>query len=944
MSRLFLVLPLAALYAPAAFAAEGAVRGRVVDDAGLAVPDATIELSGTGIAGELQVQSDAEGYYRFVAVPVGTHTMRVTKSGLTPIRREVTVRLDQTASIDVVLKVAGSEELLIEEAEPVIDVTRSAVSTELSAEVLENLPVGRNTQDAVNMLPGVYGRVDTQNGGPGNGNPSVRGEGQYGNNYYLDGISTRDPATKTFGSSVNFDAIDDIQVYTDGAPAEFGQATGMMVNVVTKSGGDEHHGSVGYYLSKDFAFGTYAIADLATNQEVETEKRKFLNHELSLNAGGPIVKEKLWYFASADLGMGTTEFEGMDPDAPYLSKDGGGFAKLSWFIVPELTARYQFNAQVNNIDNYQTSAQFLPESQSQYRSRDMSHQLTMEWFPDAKTSFELRGLYQDGSIDVVPMSGDEETPAIFDYDSGVYTQNWTDFDYNRRGRLGGSLKATRLVDGFLGSHRFKGGAEFWRLTDSRELVYTGPGDGIQYFASEANGRPCTAGDGSDCFGYTEYEAAGAIGHVGQVYGFFLQDDWQPVEPLTMNLGVRLDHETLLGNEGQEILSQWMPAPRLGVAWDVTGDSKTLVSLNAGRFYDINGNTFADWGDTRSAFVYRQYQWDEAANDYVLVWEQNPETQPLVYCTESSLGDYEEHLAELGYVDEQIATERAAADELCGDGLKPYHMDKIVLGIQREILPLFAVGIRGIWSRTRNLPEDIDTNLTTWVIGNPETKKRDYWGVELTAHRQFDEHWQVLASYTYSQAKGTTPGQFEIASGGSTGSDGNQVGVYADDVNDLDTRAGYFDAGYGWLLDGLAGLGTLSDDAGYYGYLPYHSFHQAKVNGSYTFDFGTTIGAVYEFDSGHAWQKRGYVELYQDYFAFPEGRGTRFMPAVHYFDLRLAHHVDLGKGRAIDASVDVYNLFDLAQAITPYENDDANFGLTLYRQQPRSILAGLKVTY
>ncbi|MEZ4238256.1 MAG: Plug domain-containing protein [Myxococcota bacterium] len=104
----------------------------------------------------------------------------------------------------------------------------------MGEDTIQNLPVGRSFASVVNTIPGVSGRVDTQNGGSG-GSPSVRGEGGYGNNYMIDGVSTRDPATKTSGAGVNFDAIEEIQVYTDGAPAEYGQFTGMMVNVVTRT-------------------------------------------------------------------------------------------------------------------------------------------------------------------------------------------------------------------------------------------------------------------------------------------------------------------------------------------------------------------------------------------------------------------------------------------------------------------------------------------------------------------------------------------------------------------------------------------------------------------------------------------------------------------------------------------------------------------------------------
>lgn len=920
-----------AITAPAYAGEAGNITGKVEDTSGMEVPGAVVTVSGANLAGDLQTVTDDQGGFRFLSVPPGSHTLLIQAPGLTPARANVTVRLDETVFVPVRLDV-GSIEITIVDKPPAIDTTRTSLSTELSAEALEHLPTGRSYQDTVKMLPGVSGRVDTQDGGPSTGNPSVRGEGQYGNNYLVDGISTRDPATKTFGTDVNFDAISDIQVYTDGAPAEFGQATGMLVNVVTKDGGDEHHGSGGYYLGSGLSFGTYGILDPELHQEVQTKKRSFMDHEISLTAGGPILKERLWYFAAVDLATGETVYEGADPEYPYAAQSAGGFAKLSWFITPDMSLRYQFNGQFTDISNSETSDQFLPESQSHYASNDLGHQLTFKVRPNATGEVEAQALYQRGKVNTTPESGETETPSTQNLDTGVYSGNYTGIDTGTRVRAGGSLKWTQLASGRRGQqHRFKVGAELWRLYQDRAITYSGPDDGISYLSAPDEGYPCVTTDHSDCYGYTTYEQAGTIGHGAIVASAFIQDDWQPIPTFSTNIGVRMDKETLENSSGDVVVDSWMFSPRLGASWDATNDKKTVVSVNAGRYYDINGNTFADWGDTRSAYVYKQYAYDPQTNQYVLVYEQSPASSPSVYCNEMSLSQLS-------------AQERAYVEPYCAGSLRPYHMDKLVLAVQREIVPLLVVSLRGILSQTVDIPEDVNIDDSYFIITNPASKRRDYRALELAVTRRFDDHWQVLASYTLSESKGTMPGQFETSSGGSIGSSGNEVGVYDDDVSDLDTRTGYFDAGDGAYLDGLSGLGTSTDDAGYYGYLPYHSFHSIKVNGSYTFNFGTTFGLVYEFDSGHAWQKRAFTETYQDYYSFPEGRGSRFMPASHYIDVHLAHRLDLKNERSAEIVVDVFNVADFSAPITYYENDNANFGLTLYRQEPRSVRVGLKIGY
>jgi hypothetical protein len=910
----FLALPIFALVASVAQAAEtGGIRGRVVDGAGAPVSGARLVLSGPALGGELTSTSDADGWFRIISVPVGTHELRVLREGFVPTRMSVSVRLDETTYVPARLTQKGtaSEEIVVEEEMPVVDATASSFKSEMSSDLLENLPVGRSYQTAVNLLPGVSGRVDTSEGGPADGNPSVRGEGQYGNNFLVDGISTRDPATKTFSVNVNFDAIEDIQVFTDGAPAEYGQFLGMMVNVVTKDGGDEHHGSAGYWIDFDASPGTYLIADLDLGREVSTPKRDFLVHSLSATAGGPIVKERLWYFLAFDGGLSHYVYEGTDPDYPQLGRDGSLMAKLTWFATPDITAQYTFNGELGSTDNFETSSQVLPEAQSYRTDSEMTHLARLKWRPSNATLLEAKGGTTRSTIDVVPASGDTDAPSIFDRATGLYSSNYGTTDLNGRTRTGGGLTLTQLFSHIAGDHKWKLGAEYWVLRDSRDLKATGAGEGTGYVADSDAGLPCTAAsDYADCYEYYEYMYGGDVHHKGDLLSGFIQDDWQPIKRLTFNVGIRADNEQLYNTDDESIVDEWMPAPRLGVAWDVTGDSRTLVSLNAGRYYDINGNDFVDWADSRTSQGYTLYVYDQTKGGYVFAAQQDPVAYPTTY-------------------DEDL---RAA------------HMDKITLGVEREIIPALAIGLRGIASRTTDIPEDLNIDDYTWLITNSEYKYRTYRALELTVDKKYDEVWQLLASYTLSESKGMTPGQFETASGGSWGSDGNNVGVYLDDINDAATRQALFDAGYGWYLQMFSGLGREGADAGWYGYLPYHTLHSVKLNGSYTAPWGTTFGAVYEFDSGRAWQKRTWIDYDGDYLGFAEGRGSRFMPPVNYLDLRAAHKLKLKGKRSLEVSVDVFNVLDLETPITYYENDDANFGLTLYRQAPRAIRGGIKYVY
>ena len=932
MMTLLLALALPGVVDQAQAAQTGNLRGYVVDEEGAPLQGATAVLSGPGIAGEVTATTDEDGAFNMIGLPVGTHALVVAVNGRQPVTLQVTVRLDETAIVPVTLVVSASE-IVVQQFLPVLDPTRSAVSTEFNHETLQHIPLGNRTyQEVTNLVSGVHGRVDYSTGGPGTGNPSVRGEGEYGNNYLVDGISTRDPANKKFGVSLPYDAIESVQVSTDGAPAEFGQMTGMVVNVVTRDGGDTHTGTAAYLLNSSASGGTYRIADLAAHEEVETPKRDFLDHTLIATVGGPILPERVWYFGALDLGMGSSVPEGGDPLAPRTFQRALGFAKGTWFVNPALTLRYQVSGRLGTTDNVSNGAQYDASAQSDQLVDQQSHILSGEWLPTANGRLEVKALYQDNGSLLTPASGDMEAPQVFDRESGLYTGNaLSNFDYGT-GRAGASAVYTHLAQGSAGTHLLKAGLEHVNVSETRRVMYTGPGEGVTYFAAPSAGRPCVNDDYSDCAGYREYADIGQdLAHSAGLTSVFVQDDWTTEHGVTLNAGLRYDREALVQNTGLPVLQQNMPAPRLGLAWDASGDSRTVVTAHVGRYYDVGGTTLARWGDTLTDQVFRYYGWDADTETYDLLFEQDRVRAPYVLCTEESLATLS-------------GVTRQTAEVACGGDLQPYHMDKAMIGVKREWIPGLVAGVRGMASVTSDIPDDISLNGDTTIIANMPNKSRDYRAVEVMVERAFRDGWQVFGSYTLSQSRGTSPGQFETSTGGRIGSPSNDSGVFGDDINDLQTRADLMDSGSGSTLAGFAGLGTTTDEAGNYGYLPYQSLHVVKLSGAYTAPFGTTFGAVYEFDSGHAWQKRGFVANYGDYFAFPQGRGSRTMPSVQYLDISVNHTVTLAKERTIVAGLDIFNPLDWDSPISAFENDTENFGLTMYRQAPRAVRLTVKGTY
>ena len=916
--------------APALAGETGTLRGSVRDASnGEPLEGVVVTVVGESLPGERTQTTGKRGGFWFPVLAPGNYRVSLTKEGYQPKIFDVTIRLDQTTSIPPVemeLVTFTTETIEIIESSPVIDSTQSAVQETVDGDYFESIPVGRSYQSIIRTLPGVMGRINYQNGGPSDGNPSVRGEGRYGNNYLLEGFSIRDPVQKTTGVDFPFEALDEISVYTDGAPAEFGTFTGMIANMVLKTGSNETHGSLSWQMQSHASVGEYEILG------EPVARRQFFFQTPVATLGGPVVEDKLWYFSVFSIRRGWRRIEGADipTEIPY---DMDFSTKFTYNPFEDSGTLINFIVQKQSYEviNAGSNSSTAPEASRNGVGDAFSMNANLKTVLSPSTVLEAKwnsALDESGSE---PASGTYFDSAYTDLYTGYQSGNAAYVYSTQRLRKGVAFHLTRYVTDKFGQHVIKGGYEHHQSSNQDEFRYTG-GTGTEedpayeYLFLDADGDQIF--DPGEEYLRTAHFNVGPLGHTGRQNAFFLQDQWQPVPSLTLNLGARVDNEALEQNAGLDVINQWMVSPRVGIAWDVKGDARDVFTLNAGRYYDMNGLTFADWADTRSSNSYEQCEWNPETQDYDLnCYTQDPVASPVEYA----------------------------------EGLRPYHLDKFTLGFTHAFPYEIAVGLKGIVSATRELPEDTQVVPNAWVIENPDIKRRDYWAIELNVRRRLLNNWQVLAALTYSRAKGTSPGSFESGSVESTGGSGNAVGVFADHFADPYLRMSndYWGIDFGGLgYTSWTGFGrtTEGNTEGWYGYLPYHSFWNLKLNGSYRFDFGTEVGLAYEFDSGHAWQRRGLQELYGNHLTFPEGRGVRFMPPVHYLDLRVAHEFALPADLTILAELVIFNILDLEQAVTYYENynqsedlygsgvegqdPNTNFGAVLYRQAPRQVRANL----
>ena len=271
----------------------GSIAGRVSDPQGLAVPGATVTI--TGPQGSQTFTADTEGRFNAPFLTPGTYTVRTELQGFKVVeRRNVVVRLGQRVDLPVTMEVGGlTETVEVTGGSPTVDTSTTTVGAVINSDLLQRVPVGRRFSDALYIAPGVA------NSGAGAANPSIAGGSGLENQYVVDGVNITNTGYGALGSysiyhgslgnGVTYDFVNEIQVKTAGYEAEYGQSTGGVVNVLTKSGTNELRGSLFGYMRP--------TALEAEFEQVQTENGAIntagtQTSDAGFTVGGPIFRDR----------------------------------------------------------------------------------------------------------------------------------------------------------------------------------------------------------------------------------------------------------------------------------------------------------------------------------------------------------------------------------------------------------------------------------------------------------------------------------------------------------------------------------------------------------------------------------------------------------------------------------------------------------------------------
>jgi carboxypeptidase family protein len=362
----------------------GGLQGTVKDPSGAVVPNAKVVVTASTLVGEKSINTDNSGYYRFANLPPGNYTITIAGDGFETAKRELVLEVGHLPTVDFVLEIGKASQVVeVNSATPVIDTTTNVTTTNVTEDVINNVPHGTSFQSVIQFAPAarnepLMGNTTSMaattfhSAAPGNGNGSsqagaavdgstfgfsVAGGSDSENSYLVEGQETANLIGGYSHTNVPFDFVQEVEIKNSGISAEHGGALGGVVNVVMKKGSNQYHGSVFAQYESDAldANQTPPIAlynplasptttgwgVLDPNVEEYISKKDHFSSVLpGFTLGGPILKDRIFAFVGFNPWIQNLE-RGVNYDQP------GGLGGLGLVNFSQNTRTYYTNARVD---------------------------------------------------------------------------------------------------------------------------------------------------------------------------------------------------------------------------------------------------------------------------------------------------------------------------------------------------------------------------------------------------------------------------------------------------------------------------------------------------------------------------------------------------------------------------------------------------------------------
>ena len=956
----FVVLFLAAGTAFAQVTPEGKIIGKVSDNQGNSLPGVTIEATSPRLVGKAASVTDASGTFRLMALPSGYYEITFSLPGFKKlIRKGVYLELSQTMVLNETMEQATvEEEVTVVGKSPLIDVKSTVKGQTMTKDIFLTLPRGRAFDSLISTVPGVQNE-------PVTAGISVDGASGAENVWYADGADISDFHYGVKGMNVVLELLDEVKVTASGYNAEFGGSLGGVINIITRSGGNEFHGDImGFYennrqymqgksrtfLRRDPLAAGYVYQYINYDDAFFNggkDRDRYNRFEGIFSLGGYIIKDRLWFFGSFNpIYSHTTAKRDFNyregPFSTFTAKDYQYNASVKLTAAPLKGLRLSASF-INNFSKYRGALPSIDGDSTADYAYDKegldypnwTGALTADYTVGNNFLISYRGGYHVVNTNNQQIKPPDSSTYEFATSNSIYadasyylqhpdlihTTGWVNYSGStldmvkyKYEKLGNNLDFTYYLN-WMGEHALKAGIGYNYIHEDvlnhrahpYVTLYWGETTSDLGFDIGADADPSSPYYGKYGFYLVEGSFTSDYGGVWNVkshnLSVYLQDAWTIKNRLTVTFGLRAESQYMPTFTEDRKEPGWTRypvkfnlgqtlAPRVGVSYDVFGNSSLKVFASFGLYYDVmkmymGELTFGGWKRYDDYYALNNPDWTAIASNAKLDDANNQAANG----TNMYAGSMDWLPPSLNRVDPD---------------LKPMAQREISFGVEKKLSEDLSLSARFVQKHLIRTIEDVGVYVQAgsivyqdFWIANPgygvtrpvseggefsdaywrcPKATREYYGLNLSLEKRFSHNWQGGINYTLSRISGDYSG---LASS-------DEAGYYEPGVGRLGPAVEQdFDR---WFM-GYDGQGHVLT-----GPLPQDRTHYFKAYGSYSFPFGLTVGVVAYGRSGLPLTTK---VLYNSKYFYVNGRGDLGrLPFTFWADVYLDYTFKIaGKYRA-----------------------------------------------
>lgn len=567
----------------------GTLTGRIVDQSGLSIPGATVSVTSPNLQGTRSTVTSANGDFIMPSLPAGPYTIAVELSGFATTRVTRDIGAGQQLTVELTLQPAALSEIVTVTARTDAFTNTSQASTNVQQELLSTLPTARTILSAVNVAPAAHAT------GPNNA-ITIGGAMSADNLFMLDGVQIQDNIRGTPFALFIEDAIQETTISTSGISAEYGRFTGGVVNAITRSGGNRFSGSLRTTFNND---------DWRTSSPFDEPKKNDTVPTYEFTLGGPIVRNRTWFFGAGRLFSQSTANETGYTRAPYtFENDEKRFeGKVTQSFGPKHNLRVGYTAiREDENNNVWPSAQEVMDLRSLHNRQVPQDLLSVHYSGTLRSNLFLEAQYSARQFSFENSGGTStdliEGTVLRSQQTGAF---WWSPNFcgvcgpEERDNENLYLKGNYFWSTPRGSHNIVFGYD--TFNDKRKGDNHQSGSDFQVWTTDTrieNGAvyPVALNNGSTYIINYPISLA-SQGTNFRTHSLFLNDSWSANSHFTFNLGVRWDKNDGVDAAGQAVARDSAFSPRLGMVWDPSGSGKWSVHASYGRYVAALANTIAD---------------------------------------------------------------------------------------------------------------------------------------------------------------------------------------------------------------------------------------------------------------------------------------------------------------------------------------------------------------